>query len=91
MKKLIAIAAISLGFGFAGLAFAGDTYVQGYLKKDGTYVQGHFRSNPNDGTSDNWSTKGNVNPYTGKKGDRKSSDYDFEYKPNKKSKDNYYR
>lgn len=42
--------------------------VKGYTKKNGTYVQPHYRTNPNTRTYDNWSTKGNVNPYTGKKG-----------------------
>ena len=39
--------------------------VNGYTKKDGTYVAPHYRSSPNSSTSDNYSTKGNVNPYTG--------------------------
>ena len=60
------------------LAFAG--YVQGYTRKDGTYVQGHYRSDPNSTVKDNYSYKGNDNPYTGKKGtdyyrDDSSSDY----------------
>lgn len=27
--------------------FAGDTWVNGYTRKDGTYVDGHYRSAPN--------------------------------------------
>lgn len=42
--------------------------VRGYYRKDGTYVKPHYRSNPNNTINDNWSTKGNINPYTGKKG-----------------------
>jgi monoamine oxidase len=42
--------------------------VKGYTKKDGSYVAPHHRTNPNGSKSDNWSKKGNVNPYTGKKG-----------------------
>ena len=53
---------------FSSLAFGRDTYVKGYVKKDGTYVQPHFRSAPNDTKFDNYSTKGNINPYTGKEG-----------------------
>ena len=45
--------------------------VRGYTRKNGTYVQGHQRSNPNSTTTDNWSHKGNVNPYTGKAGTKK--------------------
>jgi hypothetical protein len=47
-----------------------DVQVDGYYKTDGTYVQPHYRSEPNNNSSDNWSTKGNVNPYTGQKGTR---------------------
>lgn len=42
--------------------------VKGYYKSNGTYVQSHMRSSPNRTTSDNWSTTGNINPYTGQKG-----------------------
>lgn len=43
--------------------------VKGYYKpKTGTYVQPHYRSSPNRSKIDNWSTKGNYNPFTGKKG-----------------------
>ncbi|GAB6127224.1 hypothetical protein [Humidesulfovibrio idahonensis] len=42
--------------------------VRGYTKKNGTYVKPHMRSAPNGSKADNWSTKGNVNPYTGKVG-----------------------
>jgi hypothetical protein len=40
------------------------------VRRDGTFVAPHRRSVPNGTTRDNWSTKGNVNPYTGKKGSR---------------------
>lgn len=42
--------------------------VSGYTRKDGTYVQPYFRTAPNSTNRDNFSTKGNVNPYTGKAG-----------------------
>lgn len=42
--------------------------VKGYFKKNGTYVQPYYRSDPNKSKFDNYSTKGNINPYTGKKG-----------------------
>jgi hypothetical protein len=45
-----------------------DKSVKGYTKKDGTYVEPHIRSSPNKDKSDNFSSKGNTNPYTGKKG-----------------------
>jgi len=43
-------------------------YTRGYVRRDGTYVQPHMSTNPNSTKLDNWSTKGNVNPYTGKQG-----------------------
>ena len=42
--------------------------VKGYVNKNGTYVAPHYRSKPNSTKLDNYSTKGNVNPYTGKTG-----------------------
>jgi hypothetical protein len=53
-----------------GTAIAGDTSVRGYTRKDGTYVQPHMRSTPDGNRSNNWSTQGNVNPYTGQPGTR---------------------
>ncbi len=42
--------------------------VSGYYRKNGTYVAPHYRSSPDSSFYNNWSTKGNVNPYTGKEG-----------------------
>jgi opacity protein-like surface antigen len=59
-----------------------DTYVQGYVRKDGTYVQPHYRSSPDSSYNNNWSVQPNVNPYTGEVGtksptwnDQPPSDY----------------
>lgn len=52
---------------FSTQAFA-DKSVRGYVKKDGTYVQPHMKSSPNQFKFDNYSSKGNTNPYTGQKG-----------------------
>ena len=48
--------------------FAKRTTVRSYTRKNGTRVQSHQRTSPNRSKNDNWSTKGNVNPDTGKKG-----------------------
>jgi hypothetical protein len=45
-----------------------DVYVRGHTRSDGTYVQPHYRTNPNNSTYDNYSTRGNTNPYTGRAG-----------------------
>lgn len=72
MKKvLIAIFAI---LSLANMLFA-DKYVNGYTKSNGTYVKGYYRSSPNSTKSDNFSTYGNTNPYTGKKGTKKYNNY----------------
>ncbi|WP_235429690.1 hypothetical protein [Paraburkholderia fungorum] len=39
-----------------------------YSRSDGTEVQGHYQTNPNNTKMDNWSTQGNQNPYTGQWG-----------------------
>lgn len=42
--------------------------VGGYTRSNGTYVAPYERSTPNSTPTDNYSFKGNVNPYTGKEG-----------------------
>ncbi len=42
--------------------------VNGYTTKKGTVVAPHRQTDPNSTKKDNWSTKGNVNPITGKAG-----------------------
>lgn len=44
--------------------------VRGYTRRDGTYVAAHHATNPNGTRADNWSTRGNVNPFTGRLGTR---------------------
>ena len=66
MKKsilmLVAILISVLSFG------QGQVHVNGYTRSNGTYVQSHERTTPNSTRNDNWSTIGNVNPYTGIEG-----------------------
>lgn len=49
-------------------AQAADHLVRAYTRSDGTYVAPHYQTNPNSTTSDNYSTRGNTNPYTGQPG-----------------------
>lgn len=65
MKKLLSLLLLTLSC--TALA---DVYVEGYYRSDGTYVRPHYRSSPNSSTYDNYSTRGNVNPYTGQPGYR---------------------
>lgn len=45
-----------------------DVYVEGYYRKNGTYVRPHWRTAPDRTCQNNYSSKGNVNPYTGQAG-----------------------
>lgn len=77
-----AIAAFMSGTGFAkGGGHSGGYYtsgarsnsgeshsIRGYVKDDGTYVAPSHATNPNNSKADNWTSKGNTNPYTGKEG-----------------------
>jgi TPR repeat protein len=47
---------------------AKDVAVKGYYRSNGVYVKPHFRSSPDATINNNWTTKGNVNPHTGKAG-----------------------
>lgn len=65
MHKILMALSLAL---VAVSAQAKDTYVSPHVTRDGRLVEGHFKSTPNDTKLDNYSTKGNVNPYTGQAG-----------------------
>lgn len=46
----------------------GTVAVKGHVRKDGVYVPPHYRTAPDANFQNNWSTVGNVNPYTGEAG-----------------------
>ena len=54
--------------GAAELSALAQTRVRGYTKRDGTRVESHRRTAPNKTERDNWSSKPNTNPDTGKRG-----------------------
>jgi opacity protein-like surface antigen len=66
MRKAIVLLVIAVAL-TATSAFA-DEYVNGYMRQDGTYVQPHFKTSPNSTKIDNYSSRGNTNPYTGERG-----------------------
>lgn len=70
LKEIIIFIIIS----FFSISTLADVSVKGYYRKDGTFVKPHYRSEPNSIQSDNWSTKGNINPYTGEKGTKEPED-----------------
>jgi len=59
-------------FSIVGFSFA--EWVNGYYRKDGTYVNGYNRSSANSTVQDNYSYYGNQNPYTGSIGTNKYKD-----------------
>jgi hypothetical protein len=68
MKRFLSLfVGLSILFSTFGFAVAdARVSVSGYYRKSGTYVAPHYRSDPDTSFSNNWSTKGNYNPYTGK-------------------------
>jgi len=61
MKTFIFLSTIILT---VSLAYA----AKGYVKKSGKYVAPYQKTRANSTQYDNYSSKGNINPYTGKKG-----------------------
>lgn len=61
----------SSGYGYTN---SSHTHVKSTVTKDGTYRQSHERTNANTTQKDNYGTRGNTNPWTGKKG-TKGADY----------------
>ena len=72
----ISSASFAKGASHSGAAAPGtgskssSTHVNGYVKKDGTYVAPHNKSTPDKKFENNWTTKGNDNPTTGASGSR---------------------
>jgi peptidoglycan hydrolase CwlO-like protein len=46
----------------------GSHYVRGHVRRNGTYVSGHLRTDADGSYWNNWSSRENVNPVTGKRG-----------------------
>lgn len=74
MKKLLIISLLLL----AENAKA-DQYVNGYYNSRGTYVQPHYQTAPDNNIYNNYSTQGNVNPYTGQAGTVNPDQYQQQY------------
>ena len=46
----------------------GTVRVRGHIRRNGTYVAPHVRTSPDGNPFNNWGSKGNANPFTGKRG-----------------------
>jgi hypothetical protein len=67
MKTLIIVL---LALSSITAAFA-DEWVPGHMKRNGTYVQGYYRTSSDGYSFNNYSNQGNYNPYTGQTGHHK--------------------
>lgn len=67
MKLAITVAAV-LAITATAVEAQSTVHVRGYTKSDGTYVAPSERTAPNATKTDNWSSRPNVNPYTGVEG-----------------------
>lgn len=65
MKLIHALALAAL---LASPLSAKSVHTKGYVKRDGTYVSPSFKTSPDSSRLNNYSTKGNYNPYSGKVG-----------------------
>ncbi len=72
-RVLFVLAVLSVAPCFA------DVHVGGHLRYNGSWVQPHFRSQADGNFYNNWSTYGNVNPYTGTVGTRHYPTYQHYY------------
>lgn len=81
MRTFLVVAAVVAGvsaaqaesYGYGGYGTGSNTRghsVQGSFNNNGSYTQPHYRSNPNNTQLDNYSTRGNTNPFTGSSGTR---------------------
>ncbi len=69
MKKLIFSIVLLVGMGMAYSSAEAYTRVGGYYRKTtGAYVAPHYRTNRDSSLYNNFSSRGNYNPYTGSRG-----------------------
>ncbi len=65
-KALITLLAV---LATASASFAqGYHYVSPHFRGNGSYVEGHYRTNPDRNPYNNWSSTGNYNSFTGQRG-----------------------
>jgi hypothetical protein len=68
VKKFIVLVVLMFTVTFA---LGRDVRVRGHVTKKGKYVAPSHRTSPDHTQRNNYSAKGNVNPYSGKKGTKK--------------------
>jgi hypothetical protein len=65
-RSIILAMALMVIISFLAVSLAEAGRVRGYYRRDGTYVQSHYRSNPDGNPYNNYSFPGNYNPNTGR-------------------------
>ena len=70
LKKSLLAAAVAVVTLIAIGQATADVQVRGYYRSNGTYVRPHYRSTQDSNFYNNWSTKPNINSYTGRMGTR---------------------
>ncbi len=68
MKHTTALLTLGLLLATVPAMAQGYHYDNGYTRQNGTYVEPHYQTNPDSSRPDNWSSQGNVNPFTGQLG-----------------------
>ena len=74
MRYLLTFIAAAMTFTAVAQTNGSYKYQKGYFKKNGTYVEGHYKTRLNRTNHDNYSTHDNVNTFTSSKGYR-AKDY----------------
>lgn len=70
-RMLLTLLLVLASIGVVSTVLAqGSTRVRPYFRRDGTWVPGHYRTRPDGNFYNNWSTRGNINPFTGREGTR---------------------
>lgn len=65
-RSIVLAVALMVLISFLTVTLAEAGWVRGYTRRDGTYVQPHFRTNPDGNPYNNYSFPGNYNLNTGK-------------------------
>lgn len=68
LASALMVSGVATARGYRGYSVHSPVHVRSYIRPNGHYVSPHFRTAPNHTRLDNWSTRGNINPYTGKAG-----------------------
>lgn len=73
MKKKFLFLLIAM-MAMTGVFAQSHRYQNGYYRNNGAYVRGHFKTRSDQTNHNNFSTRGNRNPYVGSSG-RRARDY----------------